>query len=98
MKDYKKSSNQRRNERIRMRIPSPMPNHLKMDTWVALPVDEENIMRGDLNKPYTIETDLRKQEAEYTNMFLVEHNQNIRYERKKDWIKNKWEKRLNENK
>ena len=81
-----------------MRIPPPMPKHLKMEAWVALPVDSENIMRGDLNQPYTIETNLRQQEAEYTNKFLIEHNQNIRYEKKSDWIRNKWKKRLNENK
>tara|TARA_R110002051_G_C8424051_1_gene452374 strand:+ start:164 stop:460 length:297 start_codon:yes stop_codon:yes gene_type:complete len=98
MKDYKKSSNQRRNERIRARIDPPMPTHLRMDKWVALPVDDENPMRGDLNNPYTIETELRQQEADYTNQFLIECNQNIRYEKKSKWLKNKWEKRLNENK
>ena len=93
MKDYKKSSNQRRNERIRMRIPPPMPKHLKMDTWVSLPVDKDNLTRGDLNKPFLLETQLRRQEADYTNNFLIEHNQNIRYEKKSEWLRNKWEKR-----
>jgi hypothetical protein len=64
-----------------------------MDTWVSLPVDKDNLTRGDLNKPFLLETQLRRQEADYTNNFLIEHNQNIRYEKKSEWLRNKWEKR-----
>ena len=70
-----------------------MPKHLKMETWVSLPVDHENPSRGDLNKPFLLEAQLRRQEVDYTNKFLIEHNQNIRYEKKSDWIRNKWEKK-----
>ena len=81
-----------------MRTSPRMPNELKMDVWVCLPVDPDNIVKGDLNQPYTMETELRQQEAEYTNNFLLEHNQNIRYEKKSSWLKNKWSKRLSEDK
>ena len=58
--------------------------------------NKDNRLKGDLDKPYSVEAELRQQEAQYTNNFLIEHDQGIRYEKKSDWLKNKWEKRLKE--
>ena len=96
MKDYKKSSNQRRNEWIRSRIPKPIEPHLRLEVWVSLPVNPNNNKRGNLDCEPQVEVKLRKFEAEHTNNFLILNNQEIRYERKGDWLKNKWEKKLKE--
>ena len=93
MKDYKKSSNQRRNERIRLSSKKIDPN-LKLETWLALPIDENNQINFD-SIPKA-EVKLRKFEAEHTNNFLELNNQPTRYARKSEWLRNKWEKKLKE--
>ena len=96
MNRYKKSANTRRNEWIRSR-PKPMPDELKMHTWVSLPVSEVDNTRGDLNKEPLLEVELRKQEADYTNKFLILNNQPQRYEKKSEWINQKWRNKFEEN-
>ena len=90
---HKKTANNRRNERIRGRIKT-LPDELKMGKWVALPPNKHNRNVGDLDaEPLFIE-ELRKQEADATNYFCIENNQDIRYEPYSAWINNKWKKRL----
>ena len=89
---YKKTANNRKNELRRLR-PPPLADCFKLDTWVMLPVDPNND-RGDLNAQPTLEVELRRQEADFTNDFLIEHNQPQRYEKKSDWLINKWKKKL----
>ena len=96
MNRYKKSRNTRRNEWIRSR-PKPLAGIHKMDVWVALPISSTNNERGDLDAQPSMEVELRKQEADHTNYFLIHNNQSIRYEKKSDWIKNKWRKKLEDN-
>jgi len=96
---YKKTANNRRNAYRRWSRwhPSrrkPLLGIHKMDVWVALPVSPTDNERGDLDAQPSMEVELRKQEADHTNYFLIHNNQSIRYEKKSDWLKNKWEKRL----
>jgi hypothetical protein len=84
MNRYKKSSNQRRNERIRGKINKKKINpSLKLEIWVALPIDEYN--KINFNSNPISEVSLRKQEVDYTNNFLELNNQQIRYVKKSDW-------------
>tara|TARA_R100000008_G_scaffold44268_1_gene25737 strand:+ start:807 stop:1163 length:357 start_codon:yes stop_codon:yes gene_type:complete len=100
-KKYKKSANTRKNEWRRWSRwhPSrrkPLSPELVMAMWVGLPVDPNNPSVGDLDAEPLMETELRKQEADATNYFLIENNQPMRYEPKARWLENKWKKRLTE--
>jgi len=96
MNRYKKSANTRRNEWIRSRA-KIVPDELRMSTWVLLPACPLDNSRGDLNAVPQAEVELRKQEADYTNYFLIQNSQPQRYEKKSDWINNKWRKKLKDN-
>ena len=88
MNRYKKSSNQRRNERIRCRInKKKIDPSLKLETWIALPIDENN--KINLNSNPMSEAQLRRFEAEHTNNFLELNGQPIRYVRKSELEKKK---------
>ncbi len=88
MNRYKKSSNQRRNERIRCRInKKKIDPNLILEMWVALPIGENN--KINFNSNPINEISLRKQEADYTNNFLELNGQPMRYIRKSEWKKKK---------
>ena len=88
MNRYKKSSNQRRNERIRCRInKKKIDSNLVLEMWVALPIEENNQINFNSNS--ISEVSLRKQEADYTNNFLELNGQPMRYVRKSEWEKKK---------
>lgn len=90
---YKKTANNRRNQRLRGRT-KRLPDELRMAKWVALPVNKHNITVGDLDAEPLYTEDLRKQEADATNYFCIQNNQDIRLEPYSTWINNKWKKRL----
>lgn len=97
---YQKNANTRRNEWRRRsrwhpsRHRKPLEPHLRMYQWVVLPVDPNNSERGDLDAEPIGEIELRKQEADFTNYFLIQNGQTQRYEMKSEWINHKWKKRL----
>ncbi len=93
MKDYKKSSVTRRNEWFR-RMPKRLEGHLQMFMWVCLPVSLRDNERGDLDAQPLGELELRKQEADFTNYFLIENGQPQRYEKKSEWLNHKWKKKF----
>ena len=94
MNRYKKSANTRRNEWIRSRIKKPLIGELVMSTWVCLPVHPTDFLRGDLDAEPLFEVELRKQEADATNYFLIHNSQETRYEKKSEWVSHKWKKKL----
>ena len=89
---YKKTSNQRRNERIRNR-PKEIPYEFRMFEWVALPVDPNNNDRGDLSAQPKFKIKSRKIEIDNINYFAIQNNQNLRYEKESTWITYKWTKK-----
>ena len=92
---HKKTANNRRNERIRGRIKT-LPDELRMGKWVALPVNKNNNMAGDLDAEPKFMVELRKQEADQTNYFAIDNKLDVRYEPYSTWVNNKWKKRLTE--
>ena len=89
---YKKSANQRRNERIRNKR-KQIPPEQRMFEWVALSVDPQNNERGDLSSQPKFKIKSRKWEIDEINYFSIHNNQHIRYEKESTWLNYKWKQK-----